>query len=1191
MTHFKKYFNALRLLTAIVAVTAATTVQAQYWDLFYDFAGDFHDGLAKVSLNDKWGYLNNLGAEAVQCIYQNAGDFNNGRAKVQRQGKWGFVNVNGAEVIPCKYDEIGPFDEDFMARAKVNGKIGYIGMRGEVIPCIYDEIEPFNDHLIARVTINGKKGLIRKFAENVGDVELAPCKYDYIGDFKDGVFKAKLNGKWGYLDINGNEIIACRYDDIKDFDGDYALVCLNGKYGFVHKSGAVAIPCLSESDSGMKLINGMTKFTVNGKCGVYSTNGNYIVQPEYVNAIPLSNAIIKVESAGEGCGAFSMMGNKVLPCKYDNIEYLGESLLMVKENGKCGIYETTGRKVISPKYDDIEPFSNGLAAVCENGRWGYIDISGKKIINTNFDNAEPYNDNNVAVVGESGYLSLINKFGEIITTNKYNEFLDFVDGKAKAKRNGRWGYVSASGEEIIPCKYDRFENFDKKTGLALVSSNGRQGLVNKNGREITPCQYDVIESFNNDNLAKVMRNGYTGMINTLGQEVVPCEYNTVDAPHENMVIVSKNGMYGYVDLNGYNNIACQYNEAKPFNDGMAAVRKGNLWGYIDNGNRTVIPFQYSEAGTFSNGLANVNGNSYIKSNGDVIIIYQATVELTPEFKSSMENYDMTASFYEGRAAVCRNDLWGFIDTRGREPIPCQYNTVNRFCQKLAAVQKEDKWGYIDINGAVIVPIEMNVADAGMFSEGLAFIAQDMNQPMSYFFINSKGDKVFEGSNLDRNKIAENGFLIFEKIPTFNNGECYIPLYGSNEYAVYNTSGQLVRKESNLPHVEKKSSDYSIFIGDNNKKGLKDSNGNVVIPAKYDEIKTDNLGNPSVSSGVVMVTLLERDVDYPDDMEYATPHYAYADLHGHDTFSPNVLRKIENAENAILNKSSIATQREEGVYIEDEAKEDYPSVGMAPSPGKRRSNSILPPTIINSNEETRVGTLTVYRANSTFNLKKTNEITQQVVFSKRFHMGELICDSNDPGTKMTQTVSTNNEPCYQYERDWGGENHSFLINLGYVSKEEYKFDELLVDEVGNNGVTFVSENGKYRVSIFRPNLNGYEISDWEGDLDYVLTATLPEPGTSRTYNFMCALDDNGTHINLYGHNDYMSNGDSSSKFWKPYCGILYEDFEASMSQPFDAQGNMQTNLRAVDGNNYITIAYFRSEHKLYVNGEWLFLQRK
>jgi hypothetical protein len=37
--------------------------------------------------------------------------------------------------------------------------------------------------------------------------------------------------------------------------------------------------------------------------------------------------------------------------------------------------------------------------------------------------------------------------------------------------------------------------------------------------------------------------------------------------------------------------------------------------------------------------------------------------------------------------------------------------------------------------------------------------------------------------------------------------------------------------------------------------------------------------------------------------------------------------------------------------------------------------------------------------------------------------------------------------------------------------------------------------------------------------------------------------------------------------------------------------MQTNLRVVDGNNYITIAYFRSEHKLYVNGEWLFLQRK
>ena len=41
--------------------------------------------------------------------------------------------------------------------------------------------------------------------------------YDYIWDFEDGIAKIKLNGKFGFIDITGNEVVAPIYDTIRNF--------------------------------------------------------------------------------------------------------------------------------------------------------------------------------------------------------------------------------------------------------------------------------------------------------------------------------------------------------------------------------------------------------------------------------------------------------------------------------------------------------------------------------------------------------------------------------------------------------------------------------------------------------------------------------------------------------------------------------------------------------------------------------------------------------------------------------------------------------------------------------------------------------------------------------------------------------------------------------------------------------------
>ena len=58
--------------------------------------------------------------------------FKNGIAKVEIAGKYGFINEAGEEYIPVKYDFIGPF-KNGLAIVSLNGRRGLINEAGEEV--------------------------------------------------------------------------------------------------------------------------------------------------------------------------------------------------------------------------------------------------------------------------------------------------------------------------------------------------------------------------------------------------------------------------------------------------------------------------------------------------------------------------------------------------------------------------------------------------------------------------------------------------------------------------------------------------------------------------------------------------------------------------------------------------------------------------------------------------------------------------------------------------------------------------------------------------------------------------------------------------------------------------------------------------------------------------------------------------
>lgn len=76
----------------------------------FDEVEAFSEGLAKVKLGDKYGYVNTKGERVIPATYREAKDFTEGMAAVSTDGtSWGYIDKSGKVVISEKYLEANSF--------------------------------------------------------------------------------------------------------------------------------------------------------------------------------------------------------------------------------------------------------------------------------------------------------------------------------------------------------------------------------------------------------------------------------------------------------------------------------------------------------------------------------------------------------------------------------------------------------------------------------------------------------------------------------------------------------------------------------------------------------------------------------------------------------------------------------------------------------------------------------------------------------------------------------------------------------------------------------------------------------------------------------------------------------------------------------------------------------------------------
>lgn len=286
---------------------------------------------------------------------------------------------------------------------------------------------------------------------------------------------------------------------------------------------------------------------------------------------------------------------------------------------------------------------------------------------------------------------------------------------------------------------------------------------------------------------------------------------------------------------------------------------------------------------------------------------EPTVVLTEQFANKIRKYDKLGNFHDGFALVQRNGLWGYIDTKGDEVIPCIYKGTEYgnygfdFSEGMAVIiDKNGKYGYINTKGEIVIKPQFQ--QAGSFSESVASVYLDGKLN----FIDKDGKYIEALSN----KFIWD-FNINRNLPQFKNGVCEVHIPAKEPSEGVFADIIYIDKEGNQVEKPKESSKKDLYVRyyEGDKVGYKDSIGNIIVQAKY-----TTLGD--FSCGVAVATLEYGQRGHGMEEWYSDDYvgiYGYVDLYGHETFTKQDYDKIETAAmNADMerNREKIRREKEE-----------------------------------------------------------------------------------------------------------------------------------------------------------------------------------------------------------------------------------------------------------------------------------------
>ncbi len=269
-------------------------------------------------------------------------------------------------------------------------------------------------------------------------------KYDTERQFYYNRAAVETDGKWGFIDNEGDEIVAPKYTSVNDFSNGFAEVESYGKWGIVNLEGREIIPTIYDNVSS-SAEEGVFIVKSNDKYGLVNSVGRSLTPIKYdkIGVFVNGRAVVELESKN---GIIDKDGKEIIRPVYDYADDVKDGFSRVRVNGKWGFVNDKGYEIVPPKYDEANSFSNYRAAVCLNNKWGFIDRKGKEKVVPKFDAVENYHSKR-ALVCLNGKWGAVDMNGVFVIEPKCDSILQ-LGGVFKTYIKGEILYLDAVGNRI-----------------------------------------------------------------------------------------------------------------------------------------------------------------------------------------------------------------------------------------------------------------------------------------------------------------------------------------------------------------------------------------------------------------------------------------------------------------------------------------------------------------------------------------------------------------------------------------------------------------------------------------------------------------------------------------------------------------------------------------------------------------------
>lgn len=383
-----RFFEASAVFAGLSGFRDAAELSEQAWRSML---------LVPVLIDGKWGYIDNYDNLVLPPAYDEAKPFYDGQALVRIESDWQLIDAwgNTTGKIHEEWLEVGPFTCGLATFSQVDqtGRIFYgsIDYHGNVVFGPYSDIPIYFIDNTAMVLID----YMRYYLDIAGNI-YSPGYYFYqipegfentlvststvhMNSYYMGTFTSagpvwdepsRTFGGNGYFYADGTLAIPLKFSSCGDFNHGMAPVLdFNGKYGYIDRQGDYVIDPVYEYAGVFS--QGLAVIKVDGLFGYINTNGETVIEPQFFNARDFQEGLAAVQ---------------VKP-------FLDE------QNGwgiyaGWGFIDRTGTLAIEPQFGDVydSGFLGGYCAVAEpisEAAWksdwssssevmkyGFIDTSG-----------------------------------------------------------------------------------------------------------------------------------------------------------------------------------------------------------------------------------------------------------------------------------------------------------------------------------------------------------------------------------------------------------------------------------------------------------------------------------------------------------------------------------------------------------------------------------------------------------------------------------------------------------------------------------------------------------------------------------------------------------------------------------------------------------------------------------------------